>query len=279
MQHTSPSRARLAGLVPKCLLLSIAGMLLVLAGCQRKPAPDLHRPEPPTPPPTTQQIMPPQPVTSQIGSSVEGRPIVMHRFGEGPDAILIFGGIHGSEPTSVVVAERLAQYLREHPEVWEDHPIVIIPCANPDGLAQNRRTNVNQIDINRNFPASNFGPTRPGVYFGGRTPASEPETQVIISVIDQLQPTRIISIHSIRRGRHGNNYDGPARELAERMSEHNGYPVLETMGYPTPGSFGSWAGIDLQIPVITLELPRDQPGDEAWEDNREALLAAIWWAP
>ena len=59
------------------------------------------------------------------------------------------------------------------------------------------------------------------------------------------------------------------------MGRHNGYPVTATMGYPTPGSLGSWAGIDRQIPIVTLELPREQPGHEAWVTNREALLAAI----
>jgi protein MpaA len=59
------------------------------------------------------------------------------------------------------------------------------------------------------------------------------------------------------------------------MAMHNVYPVKATIGYPTPGSFGSWAGIDLQIPVITLELPRDLPSEKAWEGNRDALLEAI----
>jgi protein MpaA len=59
------------------------------------------------------------------------------------------------------------------------------------------------------------------------------------------------------------------------MHRHNGYPVLATMGYPTPGSLGSWAGIDRQIPIVTLELPREDSGTAAWAQNKEALLAAI----
>ena len=91
----------------------------------------------------------------------------------------------------------------------------------------------------------------------------------------QRKPEWIISIHSIARGKHCNNYDGPARWLAEAMYRHNGYPVTATMGYPTPGSLGSWAGIDKQIPIVTLELPREDPGMSAWMQNRDALLAAI----
>ena len=63
--------------------------------------------------------------------------------------------------------------------------------------------------------------------------------------------------------------------LASRMSALNGYPVTANIGYPTPGSFGSWAGIDQGIPVITLELPRELSGERAWETNRQALIASL----
>jgi murein peptide amidase A len=59
------------------------------------------------------------------------------------------------------------------------------------------------------------------------------------------------------------------------MSTHNGYPSVESIGYPTPGSLGSYAGIDRAIPMVTLELPRTDPAEKAWSDNREALLAVI----
>jgi hypothetical protein len=34
-----------------------------------------------------------------------------------------------------------------------------------------------------------------------------------------------------------------------------GWPVRTNIGYPTPGSLGSWLGIDRGLPVLTLELP------------------------
>jgi protein MpaA len=93
--------------------------------------------------------------------------------------------------------------------------------------------------------------------------------------VDLLQPVAIVAIHSITRGRQCNNFDGPAEELARRMADKNGYPVRKSIGYPTPGSFGSWAGLDRQIPTITLELPHDQDGESAWSDNRDALLEFV----
>jgi len=58
------------------------------------------------------------------------------------------------------------------------------------------------------------------------------------------------------------------------MGERNGYPVSASIGYPTPGSLGTYAGVERKIPIITLELPRvDAEG--GWEQNRSALLWVV----
>ena len=72
-----------------------------------------------------------------------------------------------------------------------------------------------------------------------------------------------------------NNYDGPAQSLAEAMSKCNGYSVKENIGYSTPGSLGSWAGIDRMIPIITLELRHSMAGEKAWQENQAALMEVI----
>jgi len=41
------------------------------------------------------------------------------------------------------------------------------------------------------------------------------------------------------------------------------------------GSLGNWAGVDRQIPILTLELPREQAGRDAWQDNRDALITVV----
>ena len=40
------------------------------------------------------------------------------------------------------------------------------------------------------------------------------------------------------------------------------YPVEASIGYPTPGSFGTYAGIERQIPTITLELDETCPVED-----------------
>jgi protein MpaA len=210
----------------------------------------------------------------ELGQSVEGRAIVATVMGDGADVTLILGAIHGNEPTSAAVSIALVEHLRERPEALAGRTVAIIPVANPDGLARKLRTNKRLVDLNRNFPATNWGKTRRGIYYGGAEAASEPETVALMRAFDRFKPARVVSIHSMDRP--CNNYDGPGQDLAERMrAAGNGYVVKDNIGYPTPGSLGSWAGIDRQIPMVTLELPRSMSGDKAWEQNREALLAAI----
>lgn len=201
--------------------------------------------------------------------------MIAHIFGTRGPKTFVFGAIHGDEPTTAFVTRQLVEHLVAHPEAYSGRRVVVIPVANPDGLARQTRINARQVDLNRNFPAKNFAVGKSGRYFGGEQPASEPESQVLIQIIEEFQPDRIITLHSISRGRHGNNFDGPGEALAQLMSQHNRYSVLPTIGYPTPGSFGSWAGIDLQIPTITLEFPSDATGDACWSENRDALLASI----
>jgi murein peptide amidase A len=223
-----------------------------------------------------------------IGRSVQGRPFELYTFGAGAIPVLVMGAIHGNEPTSANISQGLLEELQRHPQFPPlggpaqqggptgamNVPIAIIPVANPDGFAAGTRVNAHKVDLNRNFPATNWSARRRTKNnFGGQSSASEPETNALIQTIERLQPRLIISVHSMDHPT--NNYDGPAQKIAELMSRYNGYPPTPTIGYPTPGSLGSWAGIDRQIPMITLELPRALPASQAWSNNRQAVLAAI----
>ena len=212
--------------------------------------------------------------TVALGYSVQGKPLVMTVFGSGPNPIFIFGGIHGDEPTSAQLARRLLGFLHENPRIWQSTSVAILPVANPDGLAKGTRKNINGVDCNRNFSATNWRKSRRGHrYYGGPRPSSEPETRVIIEAVQTLQPQSIVAIHSMPGGKFCVNYDGPARDLAEIMANKNHYPPKANIGYRTPGSFGTWAGIDRNIPTITLELPRGESISQVWPANREAFLA------
>jgi protein MpaA len=49
------------------------------------------------------------------------------------------------------------------------------------------------------------------------------------------------------------------KKLQKKISKIIKYPTEGSIGYPTPGSFGTWAGIEHNIPVITLELDEKTP--------------------
>jgi len=268
----------------------VAGLVLVLwmAGCGARPgmlrSDELPPAEPPPAAPSRHEAVPyavavgpdAEPYRAvQVGRSVEGDPLTLLLFGMGPGATLVIGGIHGDEPTTAYVAERLVGLLKAHPSAGGGATVAVLPRANPDGLARRTRKNANGVDLNRNLPAANWRkrPARRWDY-GGRRPASEPETRAILRAIEMVRPARIVSIHAIRRGRQCNNFDGPAEDLAHLMAGKNGYPVVASLG-PCYGSLGNWAGVDRQIPILTLELPRELPGRDAWQQNREALLAVI----
>lgn len=137
---------------------------------------------------------------------------------------------------------------------------LFIPCLNPDGLQLNRRTNANNVDINRNFPTKNWGNNEGDNatcddettnYFGGKSAGGEIETQFLIDTINKYTPSLVMTIHAPYKVV---NYDGPAKGIAEKISDIIKYPVEASIGYPTPGSFGTWAGVERNIPTITLEV-------------------------
>jgi protein MpaA len=206
----------------------------------------------------------------EICQSVEKRPILMHLLGGGPYPVLMLGGIHGSERNSAACARLFISYARAHPVEFSGVPLAVIPEANLDGLVRGVRFNARRVDLNRNFPAANWSRS----YASGRSAGSEPETAALEKIIRELQPRRILSIHSIT-AEPCNNFDGPAEPLARAMASKNRYAVKDAIGYPTPGSLGNWAGHDLGIPVVTLELPASLPGADCWDRNRAAIVEFV----
>ncbi|MDR1169188.1 MAG: DUF2817 domain-containing protein [Heliobacteriaceae bacterium] len=190
-----------------------------------------------------------------------GNDIVL--LGNNPSALII-GIFHGDEPQGKFLIEN---YINNPVQPCS---ALFIPCLNPDGLAAGTRTNANGVDLNRNFPAANWELTEKNEFFGGETPGSEIETQFLMDVIKEYKPKTILALHAPLKAV---NYDGPAQEAARKISEIINYPAAEDIGYPTPGSFGTWAGVERGIPVITLELDDKCPAEDLIEPFRKILLS------
>ena len=219
----------------------------------------------------TGAAVPHERIREQIGTSVEGRAIELFSFSCGRHPVLILAGMHGDEPKGVALAQRLIEGLAAEPS---DCAAVVVPIVNPDGYQVRRRRNAAGVDINRNFPTADWvtGPRRSRFYPGPK-PASEPETRAIMALVEHGAPAGIVAIHSISRHRFCNNYDGPGRGLAMTLAKCNGYPIRSSIGYATPGSFGTWAGRERGLPTVTLELASHHSTRRCWADNRDALLA------
>jgi len=214
-----------------------------------------------------------EPRRSVLGGSVQGRPIECLAFGDGSDCVLIMATIHGDEDAGTPLVRRLAEHLAAHPDLAKGRKILLVPVTNPDGRANRTRTNRNGVDLNRNYPAANYERTA----LHGAAALSEPESVAINHLLDAYHPRRIVSIHQpLRSGHACIDYDGPAEALSSAMAAQGDLPVEKLGGQP--GSLGSYAGMTLGIPIITLELPKDAgelPAEAIWARWGRMLLAAI----
>lgn len=157
--------------------------------------------------------------------------------------ILIIGVFHGDEPQGDFL---INEYLKNN-----DSQMLFIPCLNPDGMSLKQRQNSNGVDLNRNFPTKNWEKVEDKTFYGGEVPNSEIETQFMVEILEEYNPKFILALHAPFCTV---NYDGNAAEIAQKISEIIEYPVQEDIGYPTPGSFGTYCGVERKIPTITLEL-------------------------
>lgn len=207
----------------------------------------------------------------ELGRSVRGRSIVASLFGSGTKRVIVLGGIHGDEQTSAILAKALAATLVREP-IPSSPTIIIVSEVNPDGLIDSTRVNAAGVDINRNFPSSSWRSEFPDAnHYPGHEPASEPETRAVIDLIKRYPPDLLITLHAALGCM---NWDGPGAETAAMMAEINGYPLCESLGYETPGSLGTYAGVDMRIPTVTIELRASAAGDLVRE-NLPALRAVL----
>lgn len=193
---------------------------------------------------------------SSLGSPIlfkEYPPVPRHRpLGR----VLLIGGLHGDEYSSVSIVFKWMKTLDEHHSGlfhWR-----ILPLLNPDGLLRKKsqRMNDNGVDLNRNFPMPDWDnatrdyweniTSRNPRRFPGKSALSESETQWLVDEIIKFDPDVIVAVHAP----HGIvDYDGPKNGPYKL-----GRLYLNLLG-TYPGSLGNYAGVQMKIPVVTIELP------------------------
>jgi len=189
------------------------------------------------------------------GASLEGVPLLAHLPDSGNAEVLILAAIHGDEAETTVVVSEALRCLPKG-----DLKAAVILCGNPDGMLRGTRGNARGVDLNRNFPTSNWSPdpvhyksrandARDIALSPGVSPASEPETVALLALIERLRPRAIVTLHSALACVDDSGASPLGRQLADRCA----LPFLTEIGYPTPGSMGTWAG-ERGLNLVTLEL-------------------------
>jgi hypothetical protein len=221
--------------------------------------------------------------------SVNGRHIMLHESApaQGPYArVLVVGGIHGDELTSVSIVFRWIELLKQPSSEAAHYHWRVIPVLNPDGLLAKppKRVNARGVDLNRNFPTDKWADEAHRYWsvstkgdprrFPGPAPRSEPESSWLHYEIKTFKPDVIISVHAPYSVL---DFDGPP---AVTPPSRFGRLKLHRLGV-YPGSLGNFGGLKEGIPVVTLELPHalDMPSEkelaQVWRDMQEWLKTNV----
>lgn len=199
------------------------------------------------------------------GKSVNLRPI--NAYITDTDAkgyLYLIGGTHGDEIEGIHLLQNILNWLKESGEILS-LPIVTVPILNVDGHAAGTRQNARGVDLNRNYPTDDWtNQFEKERYFPGEAPLSEPENVFLSNLFTKFHPSIIISFHTWKPMI---NYNGDCREIAQLLNHFNNYEIKSDIGYPTPGSLGTYAPQKFNAPVITFECP-------SLEDNY--TLESIW---
>ncbi|MFN2120403.1 MAG: M14 family zinc carboxypeptidase [Anaerolineales bacterium] len=224
-----------------------------------------------------------------IGHSVLGAPISVYSYGQGEVQYLIVAGIHGgNEGNTVDLANQLLVYVNEHPEFIPSSAVLfIVPDMNPDAVARGRnadaRVNANGVDLNRNFPTSNWVPDwdhsdcwNERTTTGGSSGGSEPETRAVMNFIASHRIEAMISYHSAALGIFpgGNPWQPASESLAEELAKATGYPYPPLdIGCTYTGTLADWAVENSVGAAVDMELSNHSDTD--FDQNLKALKVLL----
>ncbi|MGV7093174.1 murein tripeptide amidase MpaA [Siccibacter turicensis] len=215
----------------------------------------------------------------RYGESVLGAPLLWFPAPEAHEKSgLIIAATHGDEGAAQVT---LSCALRSLEPALRRHHVVL--AVNPDGCQLGLRANARGVDLNRNFPAANWQPgetvyrwnseasERDVLLSTGEKAGSEPETAALCQLIHRIKPAWVVSFHDPL----GCIEDARKSPLGEWLAQAFELPLVSSVGYATPGSFGSWCA-DQDLHCITAEFP-PVSADEATARYLDAMTRLLHW--
>jgi len=149
-----------------------------------------------------------RPAQTVLGYTRENRAIEAWYFpGTSNEKALVIGGMHGSELSAVEIAKQLIDFLSDDEMTY--YSVVVLPVLFPDNVEKammnvrkvrdniGRYTTEESVDPNRQMPelGKAFRQEDPVDMFGR---SIEMENQLLLQLIQEYQPTRIVNLHAIK---------------------------------------------------------------------------------
>ncbi len=203
-----------------------------------------------------------------FGESANGLPITAFQFENRGPRVLILGGVHGDEPEGVILAQGL---LKKCP--FPDIRLTIVPLFNIDGILNQSRVNSRGVDLNRNLPTKDWtAEAHSPRYTPGPEPCSEPENKALVKFLSKDPPDIVFSLHSWKPML---NTNGDCLLEAKAIQKLTNYEIKDFIGYPTPGSLGTYCGLERNIPTLTYEIERGLDSKSILKCHIPALCEAL----
>jgi eukaryotic-like serine/threonine-protein kinase len=252
--------------------------------------PPTETPEPPTPTPPSSPTPSRGPEEIEIGRSAGGKSLVIVRFGDGPNKVVLVGGINaGFAPGGVSLAQRAITYFSENlQQVPDSTTLYIMASLSPDATYDpgkiNGRFNANGVDLNRNWDC--LWSPNPGILGqtvtggGGTRPFSEPEAAALRDFIRQEAPRAVIFWTArARDGLSSPGSCGNRTTVSDRLAQvygiAAGYQIADFEAITNTtlnGDATNW--LDQEgIPAISVLLP--DYTDPDWSNNLAAIRAVM----
>jgi len=236
--------------------------------------------------------------TCVLGSSVDWRDIELYRFGIWKRKILYVWGMHGNEVGTVKLMQRWIRFLKKKRNVPKDVTVYVISCLNPDAFAIAKwkpdwfrwgrfvKHNAHGVDLNRNFPTKNrssdammFLSTENISISWGSWPWSEPETRVLLELIEKEKIDTVYVYHN-RRWTVMSSFTPSSDERARRYVEHSVYRLFDKKERDKwwdekhTGHFTLWWQ-ENDVDVIEIEMTTRWLSE--WRKNKNALLDSLFF--